>query len=528
MQLVDEEGDFVVFNVLKYTCTPQPSLVSSSASSGQMLLQESSPDMLSISPQSGRSQSWHTTPSPDPKLDLLHMQTSTDSHTDESPSMTSSTGSQHDPKAAAALMDRAGVGKVFSHRQHDSKSRVGGKSSYLSPSSPTSPMSMSTSSTTPASPSPASPSPSPQDEEDEVIKELKDIYKTYSSKPSNSKSGLKKDKLGLKSDKSKENGGTWPKCQGPPDFGPAGAFQTVIHAGKKDRPHLSGLFNSDHADYKHHQTDSRVPPTPPERSDSFKKASIKDSSQNTEPMSKYPYRVGGSIVGVKTVTPGYLTSLSHSQTDAKSTSMDKSAMFDKSNSLPGSCYYPPQVSTSSCPPSSSSSPANSYMSGVSPPFSPDHTVVSAKADQKDVRSYLHSRRHHHNRPTSAPSGRGRQERQEFAVSLHSRPPQKPTSLDIQPFSPRPLPHSGHTIMPFSQPVSPRDSMSSTSSSCGISVNAQSTTSTPTSPTHNNRYVPSSTNPIFLFMSFTVHCFFKIQATHGTSDFSEICEVACEF
>lgn len=457
MQLLEEQADFVVFNVLKYTSTPQPSLLSSSASSGHILLQESSPDM-SISPQSGRCLSWQTTPSPDPKLDLLRMQSSADSHTDDSPSLASSTSSQHEPDTHDKRTH-----KMFSSA--DSKPRRTSKSSYLSPSSPASPMSTSSVAT------PASPSPSPQEEEEDgIVRELNDIYKLYSNKP-------KKDHLG-RGDNSKENGGTWPKCNGH-EFNPKGAFPTVIHPGKKERPQLSDIFSSDHTDYKTYstQTDSHGPPTPPERSDSFKKhASIKHSPQNSDTLGKYSQsaRDTGTI---GKVSAGYLTQMSHSHTEGKPS--DKLPNYDKSNSLPGS--YHSQMSNSSGPPSSSSSPASSYISGVSLPFPPDNTVVSAKADPQDMHSYLKSRKV--NRPLSAPS-RGRQERRELAAGLHgSRPPQKPTSLDIQPFSPRPLPHSSHNTVPFSQPLSPRDSTSSAGSSSGLGV-----TSTPASPAHASRYV----------------------------------------
>ena len=543
--MVEESGDYVVFSVLKYAPTPQPSLGSSSASSGQILT-ESSPEAPSTSPKSPRSQRW-VNPSPDPvsskSLNIKSSGSQTDSLDSPTgrgrsglpPPLPTSEPPELDSGEKEPVLCGTARAKIFMdvystdasrmvgssggggggrehhhhhHHHHNGELQSTTKNHMLGMIPP------------PTSSSP----PSVDDEAKDVVEEIQAIIKEQQMRTPElllSKSSAPKQReLLSRREKEMENGGTWPKCRPAFDYplfnGPTAFIPGVIGPSKKDRPplplHMSEhpyLSNSNSVTSPPSQTHmmGKVPPTPPERSDSFNRGkSIKHSPQNSDSMVKYkhdssgPSNMGSAGAATSKSSP-YITSLSHSQSgpsqalspsprvalsqplDLKSLStalsiergeLNRDHDRDRGDSRKHkSAGLPPHLlfsagSGSAFPMSSSLGeplplplppppPQQAPMSSSStPPYplSVDTSVRSAQ-DQMDM-----VRRPRPHRPTSAPS-RGRKERREQAGLAHHTQPQKPTSLPIQPmYSPRPLPLSGGQNIVPTQPLSFRPGFSS--------------------------------------------------------------------
>ena len=422
----------VVLNVRKYCATPQPSLGSSTASSGHNLLQDGlgsphsppvSQTWLCSSPDSSKVSATYQLPPP-------RGMDSPQGH-----GMENSTGNSHLLEAAAdekIFRDQVYNPKVSAQTIHgdrhlermiregmkerekrENREREENRSNNNHGNSRTM--------------------------EEEVIDELNAIISHYTKTPGGSGgkgklapggvrvmggSGKSKDSK-RRAHKQQENAGTWPKCHSQVVNLQAPAIQPLPK--RKSRPPLTAMDGA----YPHSPTSPgpKVPPTPPERSDSFKR--------------------GAQRKPVHLKDKGSLDSSSkqHYPSSHPPLLSDKSGL-DPPPELP----YSPQPHYPSKPSGDTGYPL-------------DNTVVSAQA-QTDPQELLNSMRGRSRpaRPTSAPS-RGRALQRELAQSSHRHgdpvPHKPPSSLDIQPmYSPRPLPHSaGQAIPPAtSTPVSPRDKL----------------------------------------------------------------------
>ena len=487
LRLVEEGGDHVVFSVLKYAPTPQPSLVSSSASSGQILT-ESSPEAPSTSPRSPRSRLWVNT-SPDSNKPITIKSSGSQTDSLDSPPTVSRTcnGTTHPENDRAYIKmienlfpsDRERERARERDRERNSHS-VSGHMMMLN----------------------AASDRRTDDEAVGVINEINAIIKQQQSKTPLVPSSTDKRS---RREKEMENGGTWPKCRTNFDFPTAngpGGFNVLIP--NKERPPLSNIITDTQylasaspvaspASQSSSSSGEKVPPTPPVRKDSFNRgASIKHSPQNSDSSVKYNHMNNMVPMSKTSKSSSYLTSspskqpashpmgsLSHSaapqpmelqsktsvtglgererdrerdrerETERDSRereSRERDREAHKPQSMVNYDKHSMHFPHSSTPDSGSFIPL-------------DNTVVSAKLDAHDQLHYiLHSRP---SRPTSAPS-RGRKERREMANMVHSAGPhkpiaQKPNTLPIQPiYSPRPLPQSGGQHIVPSQPHLPRD------------------------------------------------------------------------
>ena len=496
-RFISKAGNHVVFSVLKYSITPQPSLVSSSASSGHNLT-ESSPDALSTSPKSPHSRLWANTSPDSNKISLKSSGSQTDSLDSPPTSARSPTrggggggGRGEGEKSSSAdkhYLKLFGIGKPFlstleRERERDemvhSLGRVKGGGVAVSPAS-------SHDSPPPLPTHPPPPLPSPhRTEEEEVIEGLNAIIHQYNKNlvtPA-TLSGIKEKRT--RSRDKDDNGGTWPKCRGPLDYpGAPQAFPPAV-VKTKERPPLS-VIPTDHS-YARTSTSpiggsGKVAPTPPERSDSFSRSktinsSIKHSpsssvepqkyqSQSTSSSSSHQHSShlmtsevsGGMTHHIATHTPS-----SHSYLMTSTTKSSSYISSPVSKQSPHSPLTSPQAldkdsSKAMMHSSVDSSKGSSlyYGTGSSSQANtvhmPDNTVESANNDE-NIKSYIYRRRQ--NRPTSAPGSRSREKRKEMAQQIHGphggHGRTVPTSLDIQPiYSPRPVPHSGRNITPSSQ------------------------------------------------------------------------------
>ncbi len=463
MKLVGEGGDMVVLNILKYTSTPQPSLVSSSASSNQIGM-ETSPEASSTSPNSTHTTTtWYTSSPESGKTNSLSLRTS-GSQTDSLDSPHSSarmpgdgmSGRAHSEQEKPNLLDRAYkfISKPF-HNDRDrnreredrtsSREMDGSSKSYISP-----------------SPSNACSA------EEEVIEELNKTINgcIKQSTPSMAARGTvnslfqPKDPKRSSRREEPDNAGTWPKCR--PHVGyldnTVVSSQLPFEAPKKQRPSLTPNMNersytsSNSQSRSEAEMDSKVPPKPPERNDSFKRgASIKHSPQNSD-TSKYSHGHVNNVSATSTPTP-YLPSPTKQSSHLIKGRSDKQSPINNS-SVQLTKYEKHQSSSMH------------YVINPKPDTTKylDNTVVSAQ-DQDILQHFSQKWHQQRGRPLSAPSGRNRREQLDMAHLVHGsrdHGPNKPTSLDINPvypliYSPRPLPHSGQNITPSGGgTVSPRD------------------------------------------------------------------------
>ena len=494
-RFISKAGNHVVFSVLKYSITPQPSLVSSSASSGHNLT-ESSPDALSTSPKSPHSRLWANTSPDSNKISLKSSGSQTDSLDSPPTSARSPTrgggggGGRGDGEKSSSAdkhyLKLFGIGKPFlstleRERERDemvhSLGRVkGGGVAVIPASSHDSPP-----------PLPTHPPPPLQHrtEEEEVIEGLNAIIHQYNKNlvTSATLSGSKEKRT--RSRDKDDNGGTWPKCRGPLDYpGAPQAFPPAV-VKTKERPPLS-VIPTDHS-YARTSTSpiggsGKVAPTPPERSDSFSRSktinsSIKHSPSNSAEPQKYQSQStssssshqhsshlmtsevsGGMTHHIATHTPS-----SHSYLMTSTTKSSSYISSPVSKQSPHSPLTSPQAldndsSKAMMHSSIDSSKGSTLYYGTGPNSQantvhmPDTTVESANNDE-NIKSYIYRRRQ--NRPTSAPGSRSREKRKEMAQQIHGphggHGRTVPTSLDIQPiYSPRPVPHSGRNITPSSQ------------------------------------------------------------------------------
>ena len=486
-RFISKAGNHVVFSVLKYSITPQPSLVSSSASSGHNLT-ESSPDALSTSPKSPHSRLWANTSPDSNKISLKSSGSQTDSldsppTSARSPTRGGAGGRGEGEKSSSAdkhYLRMFGIGKPFlSTLERERDDVVHGLSSRVKGGVAVSPAS-SHDSPPPLPTHPPPPLRSPhRTEEEEVIEGLNQIIHQYTTL-----SGSKEKRIRNR-DKD-DNGGTWPKCRGPLDYpGPPQAFPPAV-VKTKERPPLS-VIPTDHS-YARTSTSplggsGKVAPTPPERSDSFSRSktinsSIKHSPQSSAEPPKYQSQStssssshqhsshhlmtsevsGGMTHHIATHTPS-----SHSYLMTSTTKSSSYISSPVSKQSPHSPLTSPQpldkgssktVMHSSIDSSKGSLPLY-YGTGTSSQANtvqmPDNTVESANNDEI-LKSYYRRRQ---NRPNSAPGSRSREKRKEMAQQIHGshggHGRTVPTSLDIQPiYSPRPVPHSGRNITPSSQ------------------------------------------------------------------------------
>ena len=316
--------------------------------------------------------------------------------------------------------------------------------------------------------------------EEEVIEELNAMINQFASQTGGAGGVSKsKDKRLHRGEKQRqENGGTWPtvirKCRG--DFDDNNGVFLPPTVVKERAPIPEMIPEMSHSQSYQQRQDGKMPPTPPERTDSFKRsASIKHSPQNSD-SSKYSH-YSGSPQSKSPHQGSYITSPGKSPdrvvqqpSEEKKTSINlDSIQLDSSwSSTPSQEYSKEHYSPHS---SLNSSTQDSL----------DYSVKSAN-NQQDISKYVR------NRPTSAPNqsrsakmkARAEERRREsqdghHGQRSHSRSrqlqeiaemlsrdcaqtagqsqqpeylPQKPKSLDIQPmYSPRPLPHTGHTITP---------------------------------------------------------------------------------
>ena len=480
-----------MFSVLKYSITPQPSLVSSSASSGH--LTESSPDALSTSPKSPHSRLWANTSPDSNKISLKSSGSQTDSLDSPPTSARSPTrgvggGRGDGPKSSSAdkhylkIFGKPFLSTLERERERDemvhSLSRVKGGVAVSPASSHDSPPPL------PTHPPPPLPSPH-RTEEEEVIEGLNAIIHQYNkNQMAPATLSGSKEKRTRNRDKD-DNGGTWPKCRGPLDYpGVPQAFPPAV-VKTKERPPLS-VIPTDHSYARTSASpiggSGKVAPTPPERSDSFSRSktinsSIKHSPQSSAEPQKYQSQStssssshqhsshlmtsevsGGMTHHIATHTPS-----SHSYLMTSTTKSSSYISSPVSKHSPHSPLTSPQaLDKDSCKAVMHSSVDSSkgsslyYGTGSSSQANnvhmPDNTVESANNDEV-LKSYIYRRRQ--NRPNSAPGSRSREKRKEMAQQIHgphgAHGRTVPTSLDIQPiYSPRPVPHSGRNITPSNQ------------------------------------------------------------------------------
>ena len=493
---IAKAGSHIVFSVLKYSVIPQPSLVSSSASSGHNLT-ESSPDALSTSPKSPHSRLWANTSPDSNKISLKSSGSQTDSLDSPPTSARSPTRVSRSDVEKSNSADKHYInifGKPIlntldrdrerSEMSHNS-SGVGLSMGRIKSGVAVSPAS-SHDSPPPLPTHPPPPLPSPhRTMEEEVIDDLNAIIHHYTKNPAPTTLSGSKEKRTRTRDKD-ENGGTWPKCRGPLDYpGAPQAFPPAV-VKTKERPPLAAIAN-DHS-YVRPSTSppgvNKVAPTPPERSDSFNRSksinsSIKHSPQSSaEAVQKYQTHPTSSSSLCHQHSNHLMTSevskgiTHHIATHTPSshpyvmTSTTKSSSYLSS---PGSQQSPhsPLTSPQSLDKDSvkaimrssvDSAKGNSLYYGAgsgsqtSTGHMPDNTVESANNDEI-IKNYIYRRKQH--RPNSAPGSRSREKRKELAGHIHGSHSNHgrtvPTSLDIQPiYSPRPVPHSGRNITPSSQ------------------------------------------------------------------------------
>lgn len=434
MKLIQSSIDHVTLNVLKYCPTPQPSLMlSSSASSGHNLT-ESSPDATSISPQSPRSNTWGSSPPPlsTPKVISAPLKSS-GSQTDSLDSPV--TSARHQGTEKVGLIDRAfkRIVKPFHSGERNERDMRRKSSGYTITMSSAYEMT-----------------------DDDGIDGLNAIIKQYvKPHPSNNKP---KEKKRPRRTRQLENG-TWPKCRPHVDY-TVGQMVIPPFNPTKCRPSLSVVTqtNGNFAVDSNAASTHNLPPTPPERTDSFKRgASIKHSPQSSDSTVKYMHITSGSS-GANSSTSGSYTS-SPSKPPAKVLSLMDSQprTIDSTTNLAG---FENTIASSHYP----SGP--SLPSHESKTQSPDYTVRSA--NNQELNKYIQQQQQPepqpqpHRRP-AWPSAAPPHNRKEWrgAAPLtngsRSRPhysATKPKSLDTQPIlSPRPLPHTGQNITP-SHPVAP--------------------------------------------------------------------------
>ncbi len=500
---IGKVGSYVAFSVLKYSISsPQPSLLSSSASSGHNLT-ESSPDALSASPKSPDTRLWDNTSPDSNKISLKSSGSQTDSLDSPPPSGRSPTrggGGMHGSGQVLGPADKRYVnifGKPFGTTSDTGARGSGGlRGSGLSEERSVGVSPATSHDSPPPLPShPPPPLPSPhRTTEEEVIDDLNAIINHYTKSPAPVTLSGSKDKRTRSRDK-EDNAGTWPMRRSPLDYqNGAQPFPPAV-VKNKERPPLS-VIASDHAYVLPNTSPStggdKVAPTPPERSDSFNRSktinsSIKHSPQASAEPSKYaavaaasgalpltssaPLHVmtstetsSGMTHHIATHTPSHPPYLMTSP-NVKSSSYTSSPMSSKSPHTPqtmGEKDGKKAAHSSSGHSSTDGAKVSSHYygtGGTSPQAAnthvPDTTVESANNDEI-LRSY-YERRNQPNRPNSAPGLRNRDKRKELAQKIHGGGAPHPgsgrtvpTSLDIQPiYSPRPVPHSRGIITPSS-------------------------------------------------------------------------------
>ena len=487
----------MVFSVLKYSITPQPSLVSSSASSGHNLT-ESSPDALSTSPKSPHSRLWGNASPDSNKISLKSSGSQTDSLDSPPTSTRSPTRAvvSHGDVEKSKSADKHYIkrfGKPFLNsidrdRDRDemvhSNTGIGLGIGRIKSGVAVSPAS-SHDSPPPLPTHPPPPLPSPhRTMEEEVIDDLNAIIHHYTKNPAPTTVNGSKEKRIRSRDKD-ENGGTWPKCRGPLDYpGGAQAFSPAV-AQTNERSTLT-VIASDHS-YVRASTSpaggSKVAPTPPERSDSFNRSktinsSIKHSPQSSSEAQKY--QVQSTSPSSSHQHPSMKSEVSSGMTHHIATHTPSSHPYLMTSTTKSSSYLSSPMSKQS-PHSPLTSPQGldkdgmklmhssvdsskggslyeksmiHYGTGSSPQSGadmPDNTVESVNNDEI-LRSYYNRRKQH--RPNSAPGSHSREKRKETAQQIHGshggHGRTVPRSLNIQPiYSPRPVPHSRRNITPSS-------------------------------------------------------------------------------
>ena len=432
MKLIQSSIDHVTLNVLKYCPTPQPSLMlSSSASSGHNLT-ESSPDATSISPRSPRFRAWGNSPPPisAPKVVSAPLKSS-GSQTDSLDSPV--TSARHQGGEKGGIFDRAikRIVKPFHSGERDEREMRRKSSGY------TMAMMSSAYDTT---------------EDDERVDGVNAIIKQcVKLHPSNNNNKPTKEKRPRRTRQLEH--GTWPKCRPHVDYTVGGMVIPPFNP-KKCRPSLSVVTqtNGGFAVDSNAASTHKLPPTPPERTDSFKRgASIKHSPQSSDSTVKYMHMTSGSSgANSSASSPSKPPTKGLTILDNQLRTVDATANHTGfENASPSSSHY-----------------SSGMTSHESKTQSPDYTVRSAN---QELNRYI---QHHSQQPEPQPQPHRRpawpsaapphniKERRGAVPLSHgsrSRPEYsatKPTSLDIQPiYSPRPLPHSGQNITP-SHPVAP--------------------------------------------------------------------------
>ena len=304
-----------------------------------------------------------------------------------------------------------------------------------------------------------------------VIAELHEIANKYSQPDEQVNNNNKHEKRRQR--KEKDSGGTWPRYR-PVQENPnrPGTFQPIPAVRHKIRPPLTeesynprgGTGRSTNS--SHHPppppppepryVESRLPPTPPERNDSFKRIpSVKHSPQSSDSTvtSSHSYNPSSSPN-----RPFHNKSVSAQQSQPSHDvfSPPPPHLPRKKTSIGGG-EAPPigthgyQVANSYTHKNYASSSADSTQA------SPDLTVVSADPSSA-IRTHFNRRANSGSRPRTAPP-RNREERKEQASAAESpsstesrgsRSVVKPSYIDIQPVYPPlrpPPPRSGETYVP---------------------------------------------------------------------------------
>ena len=490
------ESDRVTFNVVKYCPTPQPSIASSSSMSSAQAFTESSPEASSVSPRSPHSNSriW-ISPSPDSADDnkvpsSTNLKNSCGSQTDSLDS--TKPDNQHrqsEPEPDKMnILDKAlkTIVKPFrsacttDRTERDARCKSGHQLTSASTEEPE----------------------TNKHEEEEVIESLNAIINNYcqqspilspnvpnlASKPSK----VKPEKESKR--RRHENGGTWPKCHSPLEYNSVSGWPSVTP--KKERAPLAQFVSENRYVSSPKPVPSphdKVPPKPPERSDSFhrsdsfkRSASVKHSPQNSESGVKFAHinnltqtklssnsnsyascsskdshgHVSKDLSHVSSKTHSHDSSQSHVPSSDKAEAL--SSVRDHGNdSKEHERIHERERKTNSMHFSTHSSSESSTPTHSSSSHTPDLSVKSG--NDSDIMKYVmrktNMKDNHRNRPTSAP---GRSRRRPQSESGYRDYPQKPTSLDIQPmYSPRPIPSSrgqaissSHSSVPPSQSLTP--------------------------------------------------------------------------
>ena len=399
--MIQEHADNVTLNVLKYCGTPQGSLVSSSSASSGHNLTESSPECNPISPKSnGNLHMWRgTTPSPDTAKNRLK---SSGSRTDSLDS-----GGRPDSRSRDRSADKINFFNKPIHKikrfleRHERDARCKSEHPFMT-------------------------SLNSGDSTDEAIDELDAVIKECETRGVHD--AQRRRRRG-----DRHNGGTWPKCTPHTDI----VTQQIFTATKeKERPRLPALFANTNCFVPQQMSspthDNKLPPTPPERKDSFERgASMRHSPQTSDSSVKYPHLPLTVPAKPKTYTSSPNDKSTHSHHSSSSSS-------SVSKNIKVTCD--PGIRSSSC---ATSSPIHYSASSTpeSSTTSPDYSVVSAN---------IHESEYVKPKPTVAKLTHRQRDNKR---SSRDCGPCKPTTLDVKSqYSPRPIPHTGGQIISQSHPV----------------------------------------------------------------------------